>query len=244
MALQEEDLNFSGVAKIIRALMNPLASDPGSPANGEIWVNTTEDRLKIRSGGTTYALATTADTGTGVPASTWDANSVVVAITDDTPVAQVLSAGTVVGRRGSGDVTAISYANLKSDLGITSGDISDFDAAVDARTALLVDSAPGTLDTLNELAAALGDDPNFATTMTNSLATKNESYSTNLGDGAATSFVVTHNLGTTDLIPHCKVNATGEKVHVGVVYDTINQVTVSVLTVYATDALRFTLTGV
>ncbi len=36
----------------------------------------------------------------------------------------------------------------------------------------LVDSAPGTLDTLNELARALGDDPNFATTITNSIATK------------------------------------------------------------------------
>lgn len=36
----------------------------------------------------------------------------------------------------------------------------------------LVDTAPGTLDTLNELAAALGDDANFATTVTNSLATK------------------------------------------------------------------------
>lgn len=36
----------------------------------------------------------------------------------------------------------------------------------------IVSSAPGTLDTLNELAAALGDDPNFATTMTNNLASK------------------------------------------------------------------------
>lgn len=36
----------------------------------------------------------------------------------------------------------------------------------------LVDSAPSTLDTLNELAAALGDDPNFATTVTNSIASK------------------------------------------------------------------------
>jgi len=36
----------------------------------------------------------------------------------------------------------------------------------------LLDSSPGTLDTLNELAAALGDDPNFATTVTNSIATK------------------------------------------------------------------------
>lgn len=36
----------------------------------------------------------------------------------------------------------------------------------------LVDAAPETLDTLNELAAALGDDANYATTITNALATK------------------------------------------------------------------------
>ena len=36
----------------------------------------------------------------------------------------------------------------------------------------LVASAPSTLDTLNELATALGNDPSFATTVTNSIATK------------------------------------------------------------------------
>ena len=45
-------------------------------------------------------------------------------------------------------------------------------AYVDTGIANLIDSAPGTLDTLNELAAALGDDANFATTTTNALATK------------------------------------------------------------------------
>ena len=43
---------------------------------------------------------------------------------------------------------------------------------VDAQIAATIDAAPGTLDTLNELAAALGDDPNFATTVSNSIATK------------------------------------------------------------------------
>ncbi|WP_241957440.1 phage tail protein, partial [Escherichia sp. MOD1-EC1915] len=38
--------------------------------------------------------------------------------------------------------------------------------------AALVDSSPEVLDTLNELAAALGNDPNFATTITNALAGK------------------------------------------------------------------------
>ncbi|HAY5564010.1 TPA: phage tail protein [Escherichia coli] len=45
-------------------------------------------------------------------------------------------------------------------------------AYVRAAIAALVDSSPGALDTLNELAAALGDDPNFATTMNNALAGK------------------------------------------------------------------------
>jgi hypothetical protein len=45
---------------------------------------------------------------------------------------------------------------------------------VDTQLAALVDSAPSALDTLNELAAALGDDENFATTVTNSLATKQD----------------------------------------------------------------------
>jgi hypothetical protein len=35
----------------------------------------------------------------------------------------------------------------------------------------LIDSAPGTLDTLNELAAALGDDANFSTSISNTVAT-------------------------------------------------------------------------
>ncbi|ELJ7241309.1 hypothetical protein QYL76_001716 [Escherichia coli] len=41
-----------------------------------------------------------------------------------------------------------------------------------AAIAALVDSSPDALNTLNELAAALGNDPNFATTMTNALAGK------------------------------------------------------------------------
>lgn len=42
----------------------------------------------------------------------------------------------------------------------------------DIKIADLVDSAPETLNTLNELSAALGDDPNFATTIANEIGTK------------------------------------------------------------------------
>ncbi|MDR6408499.1 UNVERIFIED_ORG: hypothetical protein ABIC62_001889 [Burkholderia sp. 1595] len=44
--------------------------------------------------------------------------------------------------------------------------------AMQAAIAALVNSSPATLNTLKELADALGDDPNFATTVTNALALK------------------------------------------------------------------------
>ena len=78
--------------------------------------------------------------------------------------------------------TNLYYTDARADARITAADTDSLsegstnlyytDARADARVALIVDSAPGTLDTLNELAAALGDDANFSTTVTNSIATK------------------------------------------------------------------------
>ena len=59
-----------------------------------------------------------------------------------------------------------------NDLSEGSSNLYFTNARADARVALIVDAAPSTLDTLNELAAALGDDANFSTTVTNSIATK------------------------------------------------------------------------
>ena len=49
---------------------------------------------------------------------------------------------------------------------------TETDQQINTKVTALVDSAPETLDTLNELAAALGDDANFATTVTTQLAGK------------------------------------------------------------------------
>lgn len=49
---------------------------------------------------------------------------------------------------------------------------AETDAAASNAAAALVDGAPGALDTLNELAAALGDDPNFAATTTTALGNR------------------------------------------------------------------------
>lgn len=56
-------------------------------------------------------------------------------------------------------------------------------AFVQAAVAALIDGAPGAIDTLNELASALGDDPNFASTVTTALAGK-LAASANLSDVA------------------------------------------------------------
>jgi hypothetical protein len=58
-------------------------------------------------------------------------------------------------------------------------------AFVTAAIAALVDGAPGAIDTLNELAAALGDDANFATTITNSIAAVQADVDQNEVDGDA-----------------------------------------------------------
>jgi len=76
------------------------------------------------------------------------------------------------------DGSAWQQAGTTNSDDLTEGSTNVFftNARADARAQLkidaLVDAAPGTLDTLNELAAALGDDANFSTTVTNSIATK------------------------------------------------------------------------
>jgi hypothetical protein len=63
--------------------------------------------------------------------------------------------------------TASGDATTKANAALTSAN-----AYTDTEVANLVDSAPGAIDTLNELAAALGDDANFSATMTTSLGLK------------------------------------------------------------------------
>ena len=60
----------------------------------------------------------------------------------------------------------ISNATLQSATGVAT------ETYVNTAISNLVDTAPSTLDTLNELAAALGDDPNFATSVSTSLGNK------------------------------------------------------------------------
>ena len=73
----------------------------------------------------------------------------------------------------SADVTPIiDEDSMASNLATSVPSQQSTKAYVDAQVNGLVDAAPGTLNTLNELAAALGDDANYATTVNNNIASK------------------------------------------------------------------------
>ena len=138
------------------------------------------------------ASSAQAITGTLITASTGFTGNLTGSVTGNTTGTHT---GAVVGAvTGSvtGNVTATTGASQFNDVTINGGlnmdagsaatitglttPTNNSDAAtklyVDTAISNLIDTAPTTLNTLNELAAALNDDPSFVTTITTSIATK------------------------------------------------------------------------
>ena len=135
---------------------------------------------------------TKAQVGLGNAEDTADANKVVFSASKLTTARTITIAGDASGSAnfdGSADATITiavandshshAFANITSKpttiagYGITDADTSaQVTAKINNAVAALVDSSPATLDTLNELAAALGDDPNFAATTSTALGNR------------------------------------------------------------------------
>jgi hypothetical protein len=150
------------------------------------------------------------------------------------------------GIAANADVSPVQSVNGQT--GAVSLGASDVGAATEAYVTsqidALVNGAPGALDTLQELADALGNDPNFATTITNDLALKTDRFAASVGNGVATSFVLTHNLNSRDVIVQVRANAAPYAMKLTTVeMTTVNTVTVYFSTAPSTDQYRVVIIG-
>ena len=138
---------------------------PPTPSAGDLWTNSVDMSLNI------YYVDTTSSqwvdlNQTDIDLSGYDTSSQV-----DTKISNV-----------SVDLSAYD-TSVQVDTKIAAipdTDLSAYDtsAQVDTKVASIVDSAPETLNTLNELAAALGDDASHVSTMTTLVGTKADQSTT------------------------------------------------------------------
>lgn len=93
-------------------------------------------------------------------------------ITADDSVSRIIHSGETVSFLGTQGITTSS--DDEGNITIQGPDLTGYatETYVDTAIENLIDNAPQLLDTLNELAAAIGDDPNFITTVTSGLGQK------------------------------------------------------------------------
>jgi hypothetical protein len=124
---------------------------------GELGLNTADKRVYTNNAGTIVELGT-------YPSSLNVTGNTDLDGTLNVDGASTLASGTV-----SGNWTVTGTLTVSTPTNSTDAASKGY---VDTAVANVIDSAPAALDTLNELAAALNDDANFATTVTTALATK------------------------------------------------------------------------
>lgn len=78
-------------------------------------------------------------------------------------------------------ITNLDLSGTYDALGAADQALTDAKAYTDQEVAALVDGAPALLDTLNELAAAIADNPNYATDVANLVATKQDTLAAGTG---------------------------------------------------------------
>jgi hypothetical protein len=130
---------------------------------------------------------------------------------DLTPAIQAASAAAVAytdQELSNIDLTSTIITASAAAASYTDSEISAIDYSTIIQTAsagavtFLTDSAPGTLDTLNELSAALNDDPNFYSTIQSVYLTQSNASATYLTQSNASSTYLTINSASTTYEPN------------------------------------------
>ena len=153
------------------------ADAPSSPDIGDIWIESdstsgTFDPNIIRRQAFTATAAQTVFTTTVPFVDTYEQvffNGMLLLRTTDYTTSNSNTITLAAAAAVNDIVEVVTVTNLNSTNTYTQAEI---DTIVTTQINNLIDSAPSALNTLNELAAALGDDASFATTVTNSLANK------------------------------------------------------------------------
>jgi hypothetical protein len=169
-----------GVEPLTQAQITGLPA--GELRDGRVVYNITQSRLEFFSGSAWVPVETQAGAQTRANAAKADA------ALDATSKANTVAAQAtaVASDLGSHKAATTSVHGISDTSALATKTYAD--QAASAAAAAVVDAAPQALNTLKELATALGNDASFATTVTNSLASK-----------AASSDLTSHTSATTNV---------------------------------------------
>lgn len=101
-------------------------SRPASGPDGSLYSCTTHSLVYRYTSAGGWATWATLGSGGAVLSSLYDANTILAATTDDTPVALTVAASRFVGRKASGDIAALTAAEAAAVLGTGTRDATTF----------------------------------------------------------------------------------------------------------------------
>jgi hypothetical protein len=145
---------------------------------GELVLDTDTNQVYVHDGATVGGTLV----GDDVDVIYGDANVAAYIPTDATIISLVANAAVQAGQ----------ISQLQTDVTTANTDMKGYvDTSISANVAAIIGGAPGALDTLNELANALGNNASFSTSITNSLATLTSNAAVQAGLIADTNTAIT-----------------------------------------------------